>query len=173
MIGEITAQQLNPESFIGQKIEEIRAVVAEGAAINALSGGVDSSAVTMLGLTRSGETAPVRVRRERPHAGGESRARAGAVPRSPVSPSRWSTRARSSSAALKGITDPEEKREAITQTSYKKVFGRLVKESKARHLLQGTILTDVDDGGRDQTPAQRFRRARHRSRRRLSATGRF
>jgi GMP synthase (glutamine-hydrolysing) len=48
-------------------------------------------------------------------------------------------------AALKGITDPEEKREAITQTFYKKVFGRIVRKSGAKHLLQGTILTDVDE----------------------------
>jgi GMP synthase (glutamine-hydrolysing) len=48
-------------------------------------------------------------------------------------------------AALKGITDPEEKREAITQTFYRDVFGKLVLESGARHLLQGTILTDVDE----------------------------
>ncbi|TFG40655.1 MAG: ExsB family transcriptional regulator, partial [Bacteroidia bacterium] len=45
----------------------------------------------------------------------------------------------------KGITDPEKKREAITQTFYKKVFGRIVSESKAKYLLQGTILTDVDE----------------------------
>jgi GMP synthase (glutamine-hydrolysing) len=48
-------------------------------------------------------------------------------------------------AALKGITDPEEKREAITQTFYRNVFGRIVKESGAKYLLQGTILTDVDE----------------------------
>mgnify|MGYP001582576674 CR=1 FL=1 len=48
-------------------------------------------------------------------------------------------------AALKGITDPEEKREAITQTFYKDVFGRLVRNSGAEYLLQGTILTDVDE----------------------------
>ena len=47
--------------------------------------------------------------------------------------------------AQKGITDPEEKREAITRTFYKDVFGRIVKESGAKHLLQGTILTDVDE----------------------------
>jgi GMP synthase (glutamine-hydrolysing) len=46
---------------------------------------------------------------------------------------------------LKGITDPEQKREAITQTFYKKVFGRIVRESDARYLLQGTILTDIDE----------------------------
>jgi GMP synthase (glutamine-hydrolysing) len=48
-------------------------------------------------------------------------------------------------SALEGITDPEEKREAITQTFYRNVFGRIVKESKAKFLLQGTILTDVDE----------------------------
>jgi GMP synthase (glutamine-hydrolysing) len=47
--------------------------------------------------------------------------------------------------ALKGITDPEQKREAITQTFYKDVFGGLVRESGAKYLLQGTILTDVDE----------------------------
>ena len=47
--------------------------------------------------------------------------------------------------ALKGITDPEEKREAITQTFYKKVFGDLVVQSGAKYLLQGTILTDIDE----------------------------
>src|SRR4030065_633478 len=47
--------------------------------------------------------------------------------------------------ALKGITDPEEKREAITQTFYRDVFGRLVRKSGAKCLLQGTILTDVDE----------------------------
>jgi GMP synthase (glutamine-hydrolysing) len=48
-------------------------------------------------------------------------------------------------ASLKGITDPEEKREAITRTFYRDVFGRLVRASAARFLLQGTILTDVDE----------------------------
>lgn len=47
--------------------------------------------------------------------------------------------------ALKGITDPEEKREAITQTFYKDVFAKLVRKSRAKYLLQGTILTDVDE----------------------------
>ncbi len=47
--------------------------------------------------------------------------------------------------ALNGITDPEAKREAITQTFYKNVFGRMVRDSEAKCLLQGTILTDVDE----------------------------
>lgn len=50
-------------------------------------------------------------------------------------------------SALTGITDPEEKREAVTQAFYKNVFGRIVKESGAKHLQQGTILTDIDETG--------------------------
>ncbi|MBW1873739.1 MAG: ExsB family transcriptional regulator, partial [Deltaproteobacteria bacterium] len=47
--------------------------------------------------------------------------------------------------ALKGLTDPEEKREAITHSFYKEVFGRLVKDSGAKYLLQGTNYTDVEE----------------------------
>ena len=54
-------------------------------------------------------------------------------------------RERTFSSAMKGITDPELKREAITQTFYKKVFRDLVLKSKATVLLQGTILTDVEE----------------------------
>ena len=49
MIKEITAQELNPENFITEKIKDIQDIVGDGLAINALSGGVDSSTVTMLG----------------------------------------------------------------------------------------------------------------------------
>jgi GMP synthase (glutamine-hydrolysing) len=48
-------------------------------------------------------------------------------------------------SALRGIRDPEDKREAITQTFYRDVFGRIVRQGGARFLLQGTILTDVDE----------------------------
>ncbi|HDZ27721.1 MAG TPA: ExsB family transcriptional regulator, partial [Candidatus Aminicenantes bacterium] len=49
MITEITVQNLNAEHFVQGKVDEINAAVGEGTAINALSGGVDSSTVTMLG----------------------------------------------------------------------------------------------------------------------------
>ncbi len=144
MIKEITARNLDPERFVAEKVEEIRTAVADGTAINALSGGVDSSTVTMLGhralgkklrtvfvengLMREGEPERVRGLFEKLGVGVEIvDARADFF------------------GALKGITDPEEKREAITQTFYRKVFGRLVRESGAKHLLQGTILTDVDE----------------------------
>ena len=144
MIGEITAQQLNPESFIKEKVEEIRSVVAEGTAINALSGGVDSSAVTMLGHRALGKRLrTVFIENGLMREGEPERVR-GLFENLGIAVEVVDARTEFF-AALKGITDPEEKREAITQTFYKKVFGRLVKESKAKHLLQGTILTDVDE----------------------------
>jgi len=46
---EITAAELNAPRFIDEKVADIKAAVGTGTAINALSGGVDSSTVTMLG----------------------------------------------------------------------------------------------------------------------------
>jgi len=43
------------------------------------------------------------------------------------------------------LTDPEEKRQAVTDTFYSKVFSRLVKQSGAMFLLHGTILTDIEE----------------------------
>jgi GMP synthase (glutamine-hydrolysing) len=143
-IKEIMLENFNPKKFIEEKRKEIAAVVGKETAINALSGGVDSSAVTMLGfkalgprlktyfiengLMREGE--PERV---------VSLFRKSGVPVELIDGSRQFF------DALKGITDPEEKREAITQTFYKEVFGKLVKKSRARFLLQGTNYTDVEE----------------------------
>ena len=55
MIKEIPAQELNSEKFIDEKVQEIKHVVGDGMAINALSGGVDSSTVTMLGHRALGD----------------------------------------------------------------------------------------------------------------------
>ena len=46
---EIKSADLNCTEFIDEKVKEIGDQVGDGIAINALSGGVDSSAVTMLG----------------------------------------------------------------------------------------------------------------------------
>jgi GMP synthase (glutamine-hydrolysing) len=144
MIGEITAQQLNPEGFIKEKVEEIRSAVADGTAINALSGGVDSSTVTMLGSRALGKRLrTVFIENGLMREGEPERVR-GLFGKLGVAVEIIDAR-KEFFAALKGIEDPEEKREAITQTFYKDVFGRLVKESKGKHLLQGTILTDVDE----------------------------
>jgi GMP synthase (glutamine-hydrolysing) len=48
-IAEIHLEDLNTEAFTKQKVSEISSAVGVGIAVNALSGGVDSSVVTMLG----------------------------------------------------------------------------------------------------------------------------
>ena len=55
MTKEITVSELNTGSFINEKIREIKENVGNGMAINALSGGVDSSVVTMLGHKALGD----------------------------------------------------------------------------------------------------------------------
>ena len=144
MIKEITADGLDTGRFVNEKVAEIKAAVGSGTAINALSGGVDSSTVTMLGhraLDKRLRTVFIEngLMRE-----GEPGRVVGLFRSLGVTVEVVEAR-KEFFAALKGLTDPEEKREAITQTFYKKVFGRLVKESGAKHLLQGTILTDVDE----------------------------
>jgi GMP synthase (glutamine-hydrolysing) len=131
MRSEITVQELDTEPFIAAKVAEIKEAVGKGTAINALSGGVDSSAVTMLGhralgnhlktvfiengLMREGESDQV-----------VSLFRKLGVPVEVID-------AREEFfTALKGITDPEAKREAITQTFYRDVFGRIVRQSGAK-----------------------------------------
>jgi GMP synthase (glutamine-hydrolysing) len=143
-IEEIKLERLIPADFIEHKVEEISSTVGDGVAINALSGGVDSSVVTMLahralkdqlktyfienGIMREGEPEHI-----------VSLFKDMGIPVELIDAKDEFFN------ALKGLTDPEEKREAITQTFYKAVFGRLVKESGATYLFQGTNYTDVEE----------------------------
>ncbi len=144
MIKEITAQELNSERFINDKVKEIQRAVGDGIAINALSGGVDSSTVTMLGHRALGRRLKTVFIENGLMREGESEQVAGLFQKLDVTVEVVDAH-KEFFAALKGITDPEEKREAITQSFYRNVFGRIIKESRAKHLLQGTILTDVDE----------------------------
>jgi len=144
MIKEITVQELDPERFISEKIAEIRRSVGDGWAINALSGGVDSSTVTLLGHRALGKHLKTVFIENGLMRAGEAEQVVNLFRNLGVAVEVVEARAKFF-AALKGITDPEAKREAITQTFYRDVFGRLVRESGAQYLLQGTILTDVDE----------------------------
>ncbi len=144
MTKEITAQELNTDRFIDEKVKDIRSAVGDGMAINALSGGVDSSTVTMLGHRALGNRLKTVFIENGLMREGESEQVVGFFRNLNVTVEVVDAR-KEFFAALKGITDPEEKREAITQTFYRNVFGRIVKESGAKYLLQGTILTDVDE----------------------------
>ncbi len=141
---EIKAQELDTQEFIKIKSEEISNLVGSGFAINALSGGVDSSAVTMLGHKALGARLKTYFIDNGIMRKGEADQIAQIFHNLGVKVEVIDARDKFFDA-LKGITDPEEKREAITQTFYKDVFAKLVRESKAKYLLQGTILTDIDE----------------------------
>ncbi|MFA7692210.1 MAG: ExsB family transcriptional regulator [Candidatus Hydrogenedentes bacterium] len=144
MIQEITVKDLDTTRFIEDKVNEIREAVGADTCINTLSGGVDSATVTMLGhaalgsqlrtviidngIMREGE--PERVTEIFQGLG----VKVDIIQAQQIFHD-----------ALKGVTDPEEKREVIRQCFYKDVFAKVVKESGAKVLLQGTILTDVDE----------------------------
>jgi len=144
MIKEITTQELNTERFINEKVKDIKDTVGDGMAINALSGGVDSSTVTMLGHRALGKRLKTLFIDNGLMREGESEEVVGFFRNLDVEVEVIDAH-KDFFAAFKGITDPEEKREAVTQTFYRDVFGRIVKESGAKYLLQGTILTDIDE----------------------------
>jgi GMP synthase (glutamine-hydrolysing) len=143
-IQEIPVKNLDTKKFIEEQANAIKDAVGRNLAINALSGGVDSSAVTMIGHKALGDRLKTYFINNGLMREGEPESVVTLFRELGVNVQLIDAR-EDFFKALKGINDPEEKREAITQTFYKEVFGRLVRESGARHLLQGTILTDVDE----------------------------
>jgi GMP synthase (glutamine-hydrolysing) len=141
---EIPAAKLNTKEFIQAQSEQISKTVGDATAITALSGGVDSSVVTALGHKALGKRLAAYfienglMRKDEPQAVVRAFRKLGI--RVEVLDAKQAF-----FDALQGLRDPEEKREAITKTFYKDVFGALVKRSGARFLLQGTILTDVEE----------------------------
>jgi len=144
MIEEIVARGMDVERFIQGKVAEIRETVGNGTAINALSGGVDSSTVTMLGHMALGDRLKTVFVENGLMRAGESD-RVVELFRNLGVDVRVVDARREFFAALKGITEPEEKREAVTREFYRNVLARVVRNSRAKYLLQGTILTDVEE----------------------------
>ena len=54
-VDEITMEDLDAQNFIDDQIETLREQIGDEVAINALSGGVDSAVVTMLGHKAIGD----------------------------------------------------------------------------------------------------------------------
>jgi len=132
------------KKFVEEQILKIKQTVEDATAINALSGGVDSSLVTVLGHRALGEQFKTvfvdnaLMRQGEPQQVVKTFADMG-IPVELVDAREEFL------SALAGLTDPEEKRQAITDTFYAKVFSRLVRESGAKFLLHGTILTDIEE----------------------------
>lgn len=133
--------RVNVKKFIDHKVEEVKKTVGTEKAISALSGGVDSSACTVLahwaigddmqvvfiddGLMREGE--PQEVKKIFADLG--------------IKVDVIDARDEFFSA-LAGKLDPEEKRRAFRDAFYS-VFKRAVLESGAKFLIQGTIAADI------------------------------
>ena len=132
------------QKFVDEQIAEIRKTVGDGIAINALSGGVDSAVVTALGHKALGDRfksifVDNALMRE-----GEPQRIVQIFADMGIPVDLLDARAEFL-GALNGVTDPEKKRHAITDTFYAKVFVREVKNSGAKFLFQGTILTDIEE----------------------------
>ncbi len=130
--------------FIEEQITSIKETIGEAKAINALSGGVDSSLVTMLGHRALGEQLRTVLIDNALMRKGELEYVVKSFASLDIEVELVDAR-QEFLDALAGLTDPEEKRQAITDTFYSKVFGRLVRESGAKFLLHGTILTDIEE----------------------------
>jgi len=130
--------------FIEQQIAEIKADVGDGIAINALSGGVDSSVVTVLAHRALGEQLRTIFVDNDLMREGEPQHIVDIFAGMGIPVALIDARAEFL-GALAGLTDPERKRQAVTDTFYRDVFARVVKDSGATCVMHGTILTDIEE----------------------------
>jgi len=135
---------MNYKKFIEEKIEEIRKIVNQEKAVSVLSGGVDSSTVTVLGHKALGNRLKAvfinngLMREGEPENVVKTFKKLGIKVEIIDAQNKFFR-------ALKGKTDPEEKRKAITEVFYGDVFKNIVRKNKINFLLQGTILTDIEE----------------------------
>ncbi|MHC4251257.1 MAG: asparagine synthase-related protein, partial [Planctomycetota bacterium] len=114
-VEEITLEALNPQEFIDRQVKAIKEAVGDDVAINALSGGVDSSVVTMLGHKALGEKLKTYFVENGLMREGEPE-RIVSLFKDLGVPVQIVDEKDKFFAALKGVIDPEEKREkGITQ----------------------------------------------------------
>src|SRR4030042_761767 len=105
------------QAFVKEQIAEIQRMFKDGSAINALSGGVDSSVVTVLGHRSLGDRLKTvfiengLMRKDEPE-------RVVGLFKEMGIPVQLVDARRDFLNALRGLTDPEEKRNAITKTFY-------------------------------------------------------
>jgi len=136
---------MDVSAFIAGQVKAIGEAVGDGLAVNALSGGVDSAVVTLLGHRALGDRRKTYfienglMREGEPEYIRDIFAGLGVKVEIIDAVEQFF-------GALKGVTDPEEKRDkGITQVFYKDVFGKLISDCGAKVLLQGTNYTDVEE----------------------------
>jgi len=127
--------------FVNEKVQEISVTAGENRVISALSGGVDSAACTVLAHRAIGDRMKVifiddgLMRENEPQEVRDIFVELGITVDIVDAREEFFK-------ALSGKSDPEEKRKAFRNTFYS-VFGREVKVSEARFLMQGTIAADI------------------------------
>lgn len=130
---------MNVEKFVEEAVREIKEKVKDGRAIIALSGGVDSSVCTVLGHKAIGDRLiPVFVdtglmREGEPERIKEIFGDMGLV---------FIDAKDEFFKALKGVTDPEEKRKVVGEL-FVRIFEKVAEERGAEYLIQGTIYPDI------------------------------
>ncbi len=130
---------MDVEKFVERAIKEIREKVGDGKAIIALSGGVDSSVCATLAYRAIGDRLiPVFVDTGLMRLGEPERIKEIFSYMNLV----FVDAKDEFLSALKGITDPEEKRKVVGEL-FVRVFERVAEEKKADYLIQGTIYPDV------------------------------
>ncbi|MBM3881480.1 MAG: ExsB family transcriptional regulator [Verrucomicrobia bacterium] len=135
---------MNYRAFITEQVAALRRQVGNNIAINALSGGVDSSVVTVLAHRALGPQLKTIFVDNALMRDGEPQRVVKAF-RSMGIPVELIDARQTFLKALQGITDPEAKRQAITDTFYRDVFAQAVQRTRATFLLHGTILTDIEE----------------------------
>jgi len=135
---------MNYKEFIEETIKEIKKIVGSEKALSVLSGGVDSSTVTVLGKKALGKKLKAvfidngLMRKNEPESVVKTFKKLGIKVEIVNAKNKFFR-------ALKGKTDPEEKRRVISQVFYGDVFKEILKKNKIKFLLQGTNLTDIEE----------------------------
>lgn len=130
-----------PEKFVEEKIAWLRQTIGDGEALAATSGGVDSMTTAALGHRAVGGRLKVVFLDDGLMRKGEPQKVVGILRRMGI-------KARIHDVkdyffeALKGKTDPEEKRKAFREAFYQ-TFANIARELEIGCLLQGTIAADV------------------------------
>jgi len=133
--------EFNPESFIQEKVEWLRKEIGEERAVVAVSGGVDSMTTAVLGSKAVGRQLLAIFLDDGLMREGEEKQVTGILRKLGVEVKAEKV-ADEFFKALRGKTDPEEKRVAFREAFYS-CLSRLVQKNKASILLQGTIAADV------------------------------
>jgi GMP synthase (glutamine-hydrolysing) len=130
-----------PEKFIEEKTAWLRQAIGDGEALAATSGGVDSMTVAALGHRAVGDRLKVVFLDDGLMRKGEPQKVVGILRRMGIKAKIYDVKDYFFEA-LRGKTDPEEKRKTFREAFYQ-TFANIARELGVNCLLQGTIAADV------------------------------